>query len=71
MKITYTLKELTDEWLDTYPEDKNHPDLEQMVTAGMVILKCGSYIKPKHYDLILEEKRNEQQLPPGKPFAWK
>lgn len=61
--MTKTLEQLMKEWVETYPEDKNNPDLEQMATAGMVKLKCGTYILPLHYEALLKARNGE--LPTG------
>jgi hypothetical protein len=44
-----TLEELRDEWLERYPGDADHPDLDQMVTAGYV--QAGDkYILWRYYE---------------------
>lgn len=63
---TKTLEQLFLEWLEKFPEDKNNPDLEQMVTAGLIKLKCGTYIHPNCYEELLEKRGTGVELPAGK-----
>lgn len=48
----FTKKQLIDLWLAKYPDDLNHPDLEQQALAGYVKLKNGLYIWYGLYKLM-------------------
>lgn len=63
---TRTLEELIKEWIAFFPEDKNSPDLEQMATAGLIKLNCGTYIHPNSFEELLEKRGFGVKLPVGK-----
>lgn len=55
-----TKEQLVLEWLEMYPEDLDDPDLEEMALAGTILLKCGSYVHQKQYEILIKElKLNE------------
>jgi hypothetical protein len=58
-----TLKQLVDEWLEKFPEDKDDPNLIENITAGMIELSCGTYVNESYYDMII--KLRGPQLPKG------
>jgi hypothetical protein len=57
-KIYFTKAELIADWLTKYPKDANHPDLEQMATAGTFETKKG-FVPATYYPIHLQQKGAE------------
>jgi hypothetical protein len=52
----FSQQELIDQWLEKFPEDKNHPDLHQMALAGYVETDMG-FVIYSNWELIRDQRK--------------
>lgn len=54
--LYFSKQELINQWLELYPNDHDHPDLEHNALAGNVMLENGLYIKYIYWKTLKENK---------------